>query len=312
MSETDDARRVDRLEQSGRMLRQMVDGSTYDEVAVRFGITKTAVERRVKTLARRLLREVGVAGLDEVGIAFASRLRLRRDALLAALDRFEVSPVRMAPATVPVSDADLEHAAALVRGRSRMRARDLALFYVLYATGARPLEIARLRVADYLTPGGEVRRVSELPAHASLGGRPRPLYFASRRLNDALGEYLTERRLSGQGVGETGRYRGLDPSSRLFLSANGQPFAITTYGDPGQHRFLCRAIQEIYRKIFRYAGLPGASSLTVRRTLADRMYARGADESQVGLVLGISKMRTVRESFPRPRPPLEHILEDLV
>ena len=71
-----------------QMLRSVVDGATYEAVALQFGISRTAVERRIKSIAVQLTQEVGVDGLKEEGAAFVRRLRLRRDAILVALDQF--------------------------------------------------------------------------------------------------------------------------------------------------------------------------------------------------------------------------------
>jgi conjugal transfer mating pair stabilization protein TraG len=59
-----------------------------------------------------------------------------------------------------------------------------------------------------------------------------------------------------------------------------------------------------------YTNLSGR--LDVRHTVADRLYARGADEMQVGLLLGISERAAVREMFPRRLPTLEQLTRDLV
>jgi hypothetical protein len=116
----------------------------------------------------------------------------------------------------------------------------------------------------------------------------------------------------GQGLGAAPTFRGLDPASRLFLTATGDPFPITPYGAPGQQRYLCRPILETYRKVFRYAELEGATALSVRRTFVARLYDRGADEDQVGVVLGIGERRAVREQFPRTRPTMARLVQELV
>ena len=91
--------------------------------------------------------------------------------------------------------------------------------------------------------------------------KPRPLYFGSTRLDDALAAYFRERLHSGHGLGEPDCYRGLDPESRLFLSPGGEPYKIApNNGAPGQNRYVCRALLEIYRKLFRYAELKGLRS----------------------------------------------------
>lgn len=108
-------------------------------------------------------------------------------------------------------------------------------------------------------------------------------------------------------------YRGLDPHSRLFLSPGGEPYRIAPNNDtPGQNRHVCRALLEIYRKLFRYTEFKGLSAQSARLTLMSRMYERGADEDQVGLILGISERSAVRQLLPRPRPTLAEILDELV
>ena len=271
-----------------------------------------AVERRVKGIATRLSAEVGIAGLNEGGPAFVRRLRRKRAAILVALERFEPKPSCSARQARVVSAEEVDQAVHRIRGRSAQPARDIVLFFMLFATGARPLEIARVEVHDCLHADGSVRRESELRAEATITGRSLPLFSASSKLDDALSAYLRVRLESRQGVGPASAFRGLDPHSRLFLTASGYGFQITPYGEPGQHRFLCRPILETYRKLFRYAAIEGAIALSVRHTVVARLYERGADEVQVGLVLGIRDRSAVRGLFPRARPTMVRLVDELI
>ena len=70
--------------QSVEMFRAVIGGETYEAVAKRFGVSRTAVERRIKSVAVQLTQVVGVDGLKEEGAAFVRRLRLHRDAILVA------------------------------------------------------------------------------------------------------------------------------------------------------------------------------------------------------------------------------------
>jgi len=291
------------------MLRRVLLGATYDSVAADYGITRTAVERRVKALAAGLCRSGGVAELGEGSVAFVKRLRAARESILALLD----SPPRTAPRRDRIlSMEEVTRGALHIRRRSAEPWRDVALFYLLFVSGARPLEVARLRVGDYLNPDGSVRRRSELPAQASLTGRARPLFFASKRLDEALDNYLGERVARGHGAGVSGLHRGLDPASHLFLSSTGAPFAVTVRGEGERRRSLCRTMLETYRKLFRYARLEDLSALSVRRTVAARLFDRGADEDQVGLLLGIGERRAVRALVPRVPADLSKLVVDLV
>ncbi len=104
----------------------------------------------------------------------------------------------------------------------------------------------------------------------------------------------------------------LAPSSRLFLSASGKGFEITPYGEAGQRRFRYRRIQETYCKLFRYADFKQVTALTARHAVADRLYTRGADEAQVGLLLGIAERSAAREPFSRRQQTMEELTRELV
>jgi len=294
------------------MLRAVLDGETYEAVALDHGVSRTAVERRIKQLAVQVAATAGIEGLNADGATFVRRLRLYRDAILGAIDWLsEVEPAPQRGVRI-LSDEEIAAGALRIRGRSQQPLEDQALYLVLLATGARPLEIARLEVRDYLHPDGSVRHNSEFRADATITGRSRPLFFRSAQLIQALDAYLAERAAAGGSTDAGAAYRGLDPNSRLFLSQSGVGFAIRPYGENGQRRFRCRAIQETYRKLFRYAELKQVTALTVRHTVADRLYSRGADESQVGLLLGIADRGSVRVQFPRRLPSLDTLTNDLV
>lgn len=302
----------DTAAQSVRMLKDVIEGETYETVAARFGISRTAVERRIKAVAVHLSQVADIDGLNEDGAAFVRRLRLHRDAILDALEGFDPKRPLGPRSNRIVSVEEIHRGARLIKGRSQQPWHDVALFYLLFATGARPLEIARLEVRDYLNADGSVRRASEIRAEVAIIHKARPLFFASSRLDEALTAYLQERLVGRLGLGPDNSYRGLDPFSRLLLSSTGEGFKITPYGEPGQRRFLCRPILETYRKLFRYADMKDVTALSVRRTVASRLYERGADEDAVGLILGISERSAVRELLARNKPSMEQLLKELV
>lgn len=294
------------------MLRAVVQGRTYDSVAADFGVTRTAVERRVKSVAVQLTQAVGVDGLKAEGATFVRRLRLRREAIMAALERFEPQAATGERPARVLSPAEVAQGAMRIKGRSSRPWHDLSLYYLLFATGLRPLEVARLEVRDYLGEDGAVRRETVLRADVAINGKSRPLFFASSRLNDALAAYLRERQKLRHGLADAGSHRGLDPGSRLFLTAAGEPYPITPNGEPKQKRYVCRALLETYRKLFRYADIQGLCAQSARLTLMSRMYERGADEDQVGEILGIADRSAVRDQLPRPKPTLAALLDELV
>lgn len=294
------------------MLKAVIAGKTYDAVAADYGVTRTAVERRIKACALKLSKEVGIDGINEEGLAFVQRLRKCQSAITAALERYTPSIVREKRVGRILTDDDIAFVVQRTRMRSTSPLRDVALLYVLLSTGARPLEIARLEVRDYLNQNGSVREESMMRAEVAVNRRARPLFFANTKTKEAVDRYLGERLRRRSGMEKFPGFQGLDPYSRLFLTEAGDPFEIVSYGENGQTRFLCRGILDAYRKIFRRTGLEGVSALNVRRTVAARLFERGADENQIGEVLGISEMKSVRELLPKVRQPLQAVMRELV
>ncbi|MDB5924553.1 MAG: site-specific integrase [Betaproteobacteria bacterium] len=294
------------------MLKEVILGKTYHAVAVHFGVTRTAVERRIKAFALTLSREVGIEGLNEDGVAFVQRLRACGTAITAALERYEPQTSQKKRAGRILTAEDIRLCMQRTRTRSPCPNRDVALLYALLVTGARPLEIARLEVHDYLNADGSVREESVIRAEVAINHKIRPLFFSSQNATASIDNYLTERVRHSFGTSNQAGYRGLDPQSPLFLRETGEPFDIVTHRDQGQMRFLCRGIHDTYRKIFRRTGLCGVSALTVRRTVATRLFERGAAEEQIGEVLGIADKKSVRELLPKLHQPLQSVVRELV
>ena len=299
-----------------QMLKGILEGKAYLVVAREFGLSRSAVEQRVTALARDLQTVVGVECVDEDEAPTAKGMRARKDNYLEALEHYR--PQRVVNAgkvSRTLTTKDLERAVAVTRRHSKCRNRDVALLLVLFATAAKPLEIARFEVWDYLTEDGSVREESVMRATVAINGKERPLFFASTKVVAAVDAYLEERVRRGQRAIKGPKYRGLDPDSRLFLTGDGHdmPIAVRAIGKSTQYR--CGIILDIYRRIFTRAGLKGVSALCARRTIAERLTARGCDVDQVGAVLGLTERNSVRNLIQNGHPslkPLKAVVRELV
>lgn len=293
------------------VLKAVLAGETYDAIASAHGVTRTAIERRVKRLAKLLQRQVGITGLNLEATGYVQKLREARSEVKAALERFELG--ECLPEVVPLALDDHELRLLLRRAalRSPTPLRDRALIHIVLATGARPLEVARLQIVDYLNVDGSVRLNSEMRAEVSANRKSRPLFFRNAAANKAIGEYLRHRAAQvGIEASTLAPYRGFDPTARLFLNDAGDPYLIQSAQVEGRSRFLCRQMLDAYRKIFARVNMHGVSALTLRRTVALRLDARGADEEQIGVILGIAEKQAVRELLPR-RPEIADLMTNL-
>lgn len=157
------------------MLRAVLDGETYQSVGRRYGVSRSTVERRIKGLVEHLLLSVGIEGLSLSSTAFIRRLRQFPEAVEQALAKGVLCGG--SAQSVPLGCETLQFAIEHLRAESTRVAHDLALFYVLFTTGMRPLELTRLTVRDCLNEAGQVHSISELPARITLNGQASPLFL---------------------------------------------------------------------------------------------------------------------------------------
>lgn len=273
------------------IFRQALQGVSYSTIAAEHGITRGAVERRVKRLAERLQTVVGVVGVEGPGAPALEYMRINREHYFEALDHYV--PEKVLPEKRP-SPTDEEIDAMLERIRLHRRTweRDQALLLILLATAAKPHEISKLRVSDYLDLSGAVRSASTVRAAIAGNGMARPLDLSCARMVAAVDRYLALRKSRGLGIGVDGRFRGLDPDSRLFLDTCGNAL------DASKSRGI--QVQGIYRKIFEYGGIRGLTASSSRRNAATRMDSAGMPIQKIASVLGLKNNTSVRRLLPDP------------
>lgn len=305
--------KYDSVAKSIEMFKAVLAGKTYEAVGKTSGMTRSAVEQRVKALARDLQAVVGVEGVDEDVMPSVESMRTWKECYLEALEHYQPERVTgRRGRNAAVTEKEIDLAVERTRQMSNCKNRDVALLLVLFATAAKPLEIARLQVCDYLRADGSVREESVMRPEVAVNGKARPLFFSSAKANAAIDTYLEERLQRGHGVTETASYRGLDPVSRLFLTNEGNEMPIRIRQKGHQRHYHCGMILDIYRKIFARTGMKGVSALSARRTVAQKLKERGTDDEDIGRLLGLKEKNSVRNLLPREPQPLKAVVKELV
>ncbi len=298
------------VENAKAMLTMLLEeGASYAEAGKPFGLVRSTVERNVKNLLRDLVRSGCIAGLDEDGLTSFALVRKASDEVLRALGSYEPRP-QVKP-MISITDVDLEQARSRLRRRSQNAQRDLALIAVLFQTGAKPVEVARLEVGDYLNADGTVRTEARMRCEAAANRRARPIYFSSISVRAAVDDYLLERTKRSIGRGKSSDYRGLDPHSALFLTANGIGFEIRPR-NARDTRETCPLMTATLRLAFRRAGWSGLTAQAVRRMVTRRLFENGAQLDQVAQLLGLTSERAVLRLLANERRPLVSITQTLV
>jgi len=291
------------------MLSALLEGGqTYREVGRALGIGHSTVERQVKALLWQVARAAPIPGVPDVDIASLGQLRVHASAVMDAVRSARLDE---AHALTELDESELLAGIRRIRRLSENANRDVALLLTLLCTGAKPLELARLKVQDYVCEDGAVRRTSRLGDGTAIQARARAVFFDSERVCDAIDAYLEERVRRRIGVLIAPAFRGLDPHSALFLTEGGRPFRIRARS-PDDPRPTCPVLLATYAGIFRRAGWRGVNTQHARRLFAQRVAAKGADRGQLAELLGVTSERSVKRLLERSRRPLADLVKDLV
>lgn len=224
--------------------------------------------RRFRLYLNRI-SELGLATQNYHVIALRSFLKYlaRRDIKTLSAEKIELPKV--SPRQVWfLESSDLERLLEAPRQEKQetRRLRDQAVLELLFSTGLRVAELARLKRRD-------INLKKEEFAVAGKGGKIR-LVFLSKPAKTAVEKYLAGR---------------ADNSESLLVRHN-QSLAL------GDNRPLSsRSIQRIIKKYARLAGLSGeVTPHTLRHTMATDLLAAGADLRSVQEILGHSSITTTQ------------------
>jgi site-specific recombinase XerD len=191
---------------------------------------------------------------------------------------------------------EIRHALKVAAVTGQNGVRDVALLTVFYGTGLTANEVAKLRVADYVSESGKVRVDSTVRPEIAFNGKARPLVWANARTCAAIDAYLAYRLNARQGI-TTHRtaFRGLDANGSLFLTGDGESFAFTRrVTGTGAISYSCETLTEIVRRLHQQAGIENGNASAARRTFAVRLHRDGRSLKLIQELIGVSSLSAVK------------------
>ena len=126
--------------------------------------------------------------------------------------------------------------------------RNRVMLLTGFWSGMRVGEIASLSIGDVMNTDGTVKAEVRLTAEQTKGRQPRTV-FLPLKLRDELGSYLSLR-------------QPVNPRHPLFITA-------------GRKAFTASVMTQHFYWLFRRAGIPGASSHTMRRSFITNLASKG-------------------------------------
>lgn len=193
--------------------------------------------------------------------------------------------------------AQIRHLLRVTEATSRHPERDALILLLGFTAGMRVSEVARIKVADVMLPGGQLREEVSLRAAITKGCRQRCIFLSHAKTTSALERYIEWRWQSDKGTALDRRmWRGLMPETTLVLTHKGGPFELSVkrrINSAGQQvdYLAADSLQSYVTGLYRAAGLgAGYSSHSGRRTFASRLLAQGHAIETVQLLLGHAEL----------------------
>lgn len=203
------------------------------------------------------------------------------------------------PKTPYIEDHRLKHMLKVAAVNGEFPLRNVVLLTCVHGTGMMLTELACLPLKAYLNSDGSVREESVVSPDIAYKRSERPLYWANRKVVDAINKYLTYRIEHRHRItAENATYRGLDPNAPLFLTAPGQAYKLTERRTSTTAiSYSCDSLSQLFRKLRRQAGIDGASAMSGRRTFAVRLATgrRPVDLKHIKVLLGMKTLKATKK-----------------
>lgn len=189
-----------------------------------------------------------------------------------------------------LSEAEFKRMLEMLTGELHA-ARNTAMLYLSFGLGLRVKELAALSIVDIIDVDGHIREEINLLRRMTKGGKQRHVYLTNDQVRAALQAYLDIRCQD--------RRHAVAPGSPLFLSNKGS-------------RFSPNSLQQVFKRLYRRAGIDGASSHSGRRTFATRLIEKGIDIKAVSRLMGHSTIAMTAEYVEDNPARLKNITREIL
>lgn len=153
-------------------------------------------------------------------------------------------------------------------------------------------EIARLDVQTVIYPSGKIRDEIHLPSEICKGLRPRTIWLTNKKFKRYVQEWIDYRLKKKWGTVIDGEeYQGLNPKSKLLYNNRGMAYALSikqrvNFEGETVDYWSSDALIDVFRKVYKKAGLKKASSHSGRKSIVSTGIIKGHSLEQMALLLG--------------------------
>lgn len=163
-----------------------------------------------------------------------------------------------------VLDKDQLNRVYAMANDGRLKKRDIVLLDFSFRLGLRVKEMASLKIDNVVDGNDKIRNEFHLTADQAKGDTGRTVYLTNKKLRKNLQSYLNTRE------GDLNRH--------LFKSQ--------------KTAFTPNSLQQVFKRLYRKAGIKGAKSHSGRRTFATTLIEKGFDIKSVSVLMGHNSIQT--------------------
>ena len=179
--------------------------------------------------------------------------------------------------------------------RGSLGKRNVAIVWMLFGSGLRINEVAKLTIQDLLRDSGELRTTFIVKGSYTKTGKPRAAYILVRKHREAIEEWINELIEERVCVCDESTFRTLRKDWPIFaITKKGRYWRKMAFrdkkykdaeGNPKTTK-VCGSMQNFISELFKSSGLYNGSSHSGRRTLATWLDARGVELETIQRILG--------------------------
>lgn len=179
--------------------------------------------------------------------------------------------------------------------RGGLGKRNVAIIWMLFGSGLRVNEIAKLKVSDLVRESGELKTTFSIPSSYTKTNKSRAAFILARPQINAIEDWISERLKYGVFITQQSTFRGLNPAMPMFaITRKGKSwkrmeFRDKKYKDKAGLTLttrVCGSMQNLISELFKSSGLYGGSTHSGRRTLATWLDRKGVNLDTIQKILG--------------------------
>jgi integrase len=205
--------------------------------------------------------------------------------------------------------------------RGDLGKRNIAIIWMLFGSGLRINEVAKLTRKDLLTPSGTLKKTFTVPSSYTKTGKARVAFILAKQHRTAVENWIADMIDNRVFVSDQNTYRSLMSDMPMFaITKKGKGWRTMAFRDKkytdidGVTRTtkVCGSMQNLISEIFKSSGLHHGSTHSGRRCVATWLDDKGVSLENIQMILGHDEPDMTLEYIDPNRPRIKNAFDNLL